>query len=311
MPQIHALRNNPFMQGPEGELSTWARQYDNNSIPRNQQDLAGLRELSAAAYQNASSLRVWRHGAGPHDTADIFYPPGHAAPGPALVFVHGGRWRLNTSRETAFWASAANAMGWTFIGLNFPPIHESPLAGMVASVSRAMQALFAATPDLGLDADRMVLAGHSSGAHLALSSVLALGAECSAPTDANWRTRLRALYLLCGLYDLQPLSRCTPPKELGFDEPQALAMSPLLALQGAEEGSLSLPPVLVGAGADESPEYLRQARALHWELARQTEARWQWVEGAAHFDAALEFNRPDSLARRFLGEALSRPGATA
>lgn len=297
---IAALIDNPYAAWPLCGAEALAALYDNNRAPRNQCDLAGLRALSAQAFE--APLRWRRHAllGGAHGQVDVCLPAG-AARAPALLFVHGGRWRMNTSRETAFWAQAATAAGCAFVGLNFPKLGEVTLTALVRAVQDGIAAVFAAAPALGLDADRCVLAGHSSGAHLALAAALDLPGRSA--QGAAWLPRLRALYLLGGMYDLRPLAQATPAAALGFDADEAARMSPLLALHGGS--GLALPPVLVGVGAQESPEFVRQAHALHWVLSRHTRSAWQSIEGAAHFDAPLEFNEPQSQALDFVCAAMA------
>lgn len=305
MHQLHAPSSrNPYLAWPQVGAEALARLYDNNSAPRNQRDLAQLRALSAEAFDAAPhAVRTHDLGLGADARVDVFLPPG-AAPAPALLFVHGGRWRLNTSRETAFWARAATAAGCAFVGLNFPKLGAVSLGAMVAAVHERVAAVLDAAPALGLDAGRCALVGHSSGAHLALAAALDLSDGTG--QGAAWLPRLRALYLLGGMYDLRPLAQATPASALGFDADEAARLSPLLALQAAT--ALAMPPVLVGVGAQESAEFVRQARAVHWALSRHTQTVWQSVAEAAHFDAPLEFNRPQSHARDVLCAALHAEG---
>ncbi len=294
---------NPHLQSPELPPAALARLYDNNADPRNLADLAALRALSASSFAGALRQHTHRLGPAEHEAVDVFLPAGTGGGAvPALVFVHGGRWRINTSRETAFWADACVKAGFALVGINFPKLGTVPLAEVVAAVRRAVTAVVVNAAELGIDPGALVLGGHSSGAHLALAAALL---DASAPgmlRRAPWLPRLRAMYLLGGMYDLRPLARTAAPAQLGFDAAEAEAMSPVLALDGADASGTALrfPPVLVGAGADESPEFLRQARALHWALGRVAEAELQLVHGASHFDAALEFNAPDSVARAFV-----------
>jgi arylformamidase len=191
------------------------------------------------------------------------------------------------------------------VGLNFPKLGEVTLTTMVQSVRDRIAAVFDQAPALGLDADRCVLAGHSSGAHLALAAALDLPG--GAAQGAAWLPRLRGLYLLGGMYDLRPLAQATPAATLGFDAAEAMRMSPLLALH--EGPGLALPPVLVGVGALESPEFVRQAQAVHWALNLHRPSALQTVPERAHFDAPLEFNAPQSLARDFVCTALGLKAA--
>jgi len=291
--------SNPYLALPDATAAALAALYDNNSTPRNQRDLAALRARSAQAFAAAGPRHVahrWSEGA--DGVADVFLPSEGAAPVPVLVFVHGGRWRINTSRETAFWAPALVGAGCACVVLNFPQLPAVSLRAMAAAVRAGVAAMLAAAPALGLDPRRAMLAGHSSGAHLALAAALGPGPGGTVQA-APWLSDLRALLLLGGMYDLRPLVRTAPAEVLSFDAEEAEAMSPVLALSRAP-ALAGLPPVLVGVGEEESPEFLRQARALHWALARLTHAEWHVVPGAAHFDAALAFDRPDARLQSFV-----------
>lgn len=276
--------------------------YDNNSSPRNQADLKALQACSAAAFASPALVheRVTL-GAGEWAWADLFRPATRtkgAPPLPALLFVHGGRWQLNTSRETSFWAQACCDAGMAFVALNFPPLSAVGLPMQVAHVAQAIAAVRSQATTFGLDAAALALAGHSSGAHLALAALLR-----HPPAVMP-----RALLLLGGIYDLEPLRLTAHQLSLGFSADDAATCSPLQRLlQAGPEAGLVLPRTLVAVGSEESSEFVRQSRALHQALQPHCAAGWLEVPGAAHFDAALAFNDPLPGAglRSFITHALT------
>lgn len=300
---------NPHARCPETDPERLGMLYDNNGDARNRADLQALQAASAAAFDDRRvrhrrlqlGLEVWQW-------ADCLQPA-HAGtqPLPALLFVHGGRWQRNTSRETAFWAPACADAGLAFVGLNFAPLSEGGLPAQVDQVATAIGLLCAQAHEHGLDPGALVLAGHSSGAHLALAALL----RASQNGAAGPAGRLRALLLLGGLYDLEPLRLSTHQPSLGFSAEVVACCSPLQQLHAATAAGLSLrlPPTLVAVGGEESSEFRRQSRALHWALQAHQPTRWFEVSGAAHFDAALEFDRPASTLRSFLVDALRQPAA--
>jgi arylformamidase len=290
---------NPFIEPPPLSDAALAAQYDNNSAPRNASDLAALRGLSSEAFAHGTGHAMHRFSADDDGWVDVFLPPGVERPVPAMVFVHGGRWRMNTSRETAFWADACVRQGIAWVGINFPALGHATLGGIAARVDAAVAAVFAQADVLGIDPDRIALAGHSSGAHLALSAAMA---------QAPWVGRLQALLLVGGMYDLRPLARSAPDGALGFTRDEALASSPLLALEALAEAArtAALPPTLVAVGADESAEFVRQAQALHWRLqSLGLDTGFLAIDGRAHFDVALEFNAASSPMRDFVTARLA------
>lgn len=278
------LASNPHAHCPVTDAQALSALYDNNSDPRNQADLRALHAASAAAFADLATRKSsQRFGAAAWQSFDVFRPVQRAVG--ALVFVHGGRWQVNTSRETAFWAEACCDAGMVFIGLNFPKRAEAALPAQVDAVAQAIAAALAFTAGLDIAPRKVCVAGHSSGAHLALAALL------HRPVEAG------ALLLLGGLYDLRPMARTSHQETLRFTEDEVQQCSPLLSLCG--EVGRTLPATLVAVGAQESSEFIRQSRALHWALQSRTQASWHLVPDSAHFDAALEFNAPQSVLRHF------------
>lgn len=293
------FETNPHARCPVLDAAALTALYDNNASPRNQADLKALQACSAAAF-GSSSLAHERVTLDVGDTAwaDIFRPRQYSGPLPALLFIHGGRWQFNTSRETAFWAQACSDAGLAFVGLNFPPLSKVGLPAQIADVALMVSAVRANAAAFALDDEALVLGGHSSGAHLALAAL-----TLHPPEVMPW-----ALLLLGGLYDLAPLRLTAHQAALGLTAEDAERCSPLQVLEQASAGArrLPLPPTLVAVGADESTEFIRQSRALHWALQMHTAAGWLEVPGRAHFDAALAFNdrSPRSEMLAFLTTAL-------
>jgi arylformamidase len=103
---------------------------------------------------------------------DVHALPGGCAPSPVLFWVHGGGWRIgdksNPGTDTkAAWA-AAN--GWTLVSVNYRlstegsgvvwPTHGEDAAAAIAwTLDHAVE--------LGIDPERVAVAGHSAGAHIA------------------------------------------------------------------------------------------------------------------------------------------------
>ncbi|MBM3406807.1 MAG: alpha/beta hydrolase [Betaproteobacteria bacterium] len=281
--------------------------YDNNSDPRNQADLRTLQQLSAEAFADPGiQVDTWRWGTGQHDWVHCFKPRQSASRLPALLFVHGGRWQLNTSLETSFWAHACAQQNWAMVSINFGPLSESfRLEDQIGAVRAALDAVRNGADHLALDHERLAVAGHSSGAHLALAACLAQPStsdEHRARGNQTFNSPWRALLLVGGLYDLGPLTRTRFQGSLNFSDAELACCSPLASL--AKTRSHHLPEVMVAVGEQETSEFRRQSRALFDVLSPQAQASWFEVPKTAHFDAPLEFNRPVSLMRAFISRHL-------
>jgi len=107
------------------------------------------------------------YGAHPLQQLD-FYSAGEGGR-PLLAFLHGGAWQFgDKARRTADRkAPFARNEGWHFASLNFRLVPEVGIAEMAHDAVRGIAALLARADDLGVDRARVVLMGHSSGAHLA------------------------------------------------------------------------------------------------------------------------------------------------
>ena len=79
----------------------------------------------------------------------------------AFVFVHGGAWRRQSSREQAFPAEPIIAAGAAYVALNFANLPAVTLPEMAAQVCRGIEWVH---DNLSKE---VVLCGHSSGGHLA------------------------------------------------------------------------------------------------------------------------------------------------
>ena len=255
-------------QMPDYAQAELDAQYTNTGSPQADAALHALRDRSAATRASLIVEADRRYGAHPLETFDLF-PAGADEPGPALVFVHGGQWRLNTTVETSFWADVAVARGFSFVGLNYPKVPEVRIARQAASIVHAWRALVGGAAGYGIDQRRIVVAGHSSGAHLvALALATGLMDEAHGPA---------AVLLYSGVYDMQPVRRSSRNTALGLDPAEAESLSAVRRLPP------NLPPVLTLVGARESAEYHRQARLLHESLPPERGHRLAVLEGRDHF----------------------------
>ncbi len=86
-----------------------------------------------------------------------------------LAFLHGGAWQFGDKarRLSDVKAPFARGEGWHFAALNFRLVPEVGIAEMAHDAAQGVAALVARAAELGIDPRRVVLMGHSSGAHLA------------------------------------------------------------------------------------------------------------------------------------------------
>ena len=112
-----------------------------------------------------------------HNRLDLFVPR-RPAPRrrPVVVYVHGGGWQTGDKRRVGHKARLFTRAGYVFASVNYrlsPPLGGPPAADRVRfpdhprDVGEALGWLTRNVRRYGGDPDRLVLIGHSAGAHLA------------------------------------------------------------------------------------------------------------------------------------------------
>jgi arylformamidase len=159
---------------------------------------------------------------------------------PVLLFIHGGQWQFLRKDESLFPAPAFVERGTIFAATSFGSVTEVPLETLVDQNRRALLWLSENIAGYGGDPTRIVLAGHSSGAHLAASVAV------------RETSRIKGLVLVSGLYDLEPVRLSYRNDLLKLDAARAATLSPLrnLPARGC--------PAVVATAEKDSTEFIRQ-----------------------------------------------------
>ena len=208
-----------------------------------------------------------RYGASASSLVD-FFPADVAGPAPLFLFIHGGYWRALDRRIFSFVARP-----WLDCGVHvaLPGYELAPAASVRAiadQISAAVDWLLRNARSLGVDASRVIVSGHSAGAHL---GALAL----SRRTD--WSAR--AFVGISGVYDLQPLLGTTVNRDIRLDADEARSLSPQW-LRGDTAARY-----LCAYGGAETEGFRRQSRDYAAALRVQgCRAEMLEVPARTHFD---------------------------
>ena len=216
-------------------------------------------------------------------------------PVPLLVFIHGGYWQQLSAADSRFPADACLARGWGFAAIDYTLAPEASLDQIVDECRRAIRVLADRADSLGIDATRLVVAGHSAGAHLTAMAAIDPGGD-----DDHTRipgTGIAGTVLVSGVFELEPLIGTSINEHIGLDREAARRNSPL----GLDV--VDTPTALVAYGADETSEFKAQSDAFarHLEAAGTTVTMLE-VAGRNHFDVILELAEPATP----LGDAVDR-----
>lgn len=89
-------------------------------------------------------------------------------PAPLILFVHGGGWKRGDRANATGKAKLAHytGQGYAFASINYRLVPEATVEQQAADVASALAYVIAHAGELGIDPRRIVLMGHSAGAHL-------------------------------------------------------------------------------------------------------------------------------------------------
>ena len=245
---------------------------------------AGTEEARAAIAGNRH--RVLAYGAPSSNRIECFLPRTEGAPGgarrgaPIFAFLHGGWWQDLSIDYAAAPAVALTDAGAIYASIGYTLTPAVQLREIVAEVSAALTTIAANATGMGGDPRRIVLAGHSAGAHLAATQLTALTPEAPRYTAAG-------LLLIGGAYDLGPIAESYVNEKVCMSEADAAALSPALLTP------LHDVPVKIRVGEEEPEEFHRNAALLLecWSpsLSAIDSAT---LSGRDHFDALDELADP-------------------
>jgi arylformamidase len=212
---------------------------------------------------------------------DLFAPP-NASGAPVLVYLHGGAWLRGARVDTVYPAPAVTGRGAALVVPEFDNVRVVPLPRMIEQCREAVDWTVRNAASFGGDPDRVYLAGHSSGAHLA--SCVLLGDP-----------PVKGALLISGMYDLHAPLLSARSKYVKITPEQLDAASAMRHL-----GRIRC-PVAVAWSVGDSPEFRRQAQVFAaalegmGRLASRTE-----VFSPNHFEEPRQLADPDSALSRAL-----------
>ena len=269
-----------FLGYSQAELD---RVYDQRVwAPDAEATLARCREAGSRVRQNVRMLTDVRYGDGADERLDVF--PAAVADAPIHVHIHGGAWRIQSKHDVSFMAPAMTSAGMHFVAPEFTNLPACRMPDMVDQLARALGWVYRHGRAFGGDPDRILISGHSSGAHL-----------CAVLLTIDWAARglpadlVKAALCVSGTYDLAPVLLSARRAYIDLTAEEAERLSPLHHV-----GRVRC-PVIVITGERESPEFVRQGMAFAGALREAgADVELIHVPGADHFE---------------INEAIGTPGA--
>ncbi len=229
------------------------------------------------------------------ETLDIF--PAAERGAPVFVFIHGGYWRMLTSKEFSCVALGLHPLGITTVVVNYALCPKVSLDEITRQARAAVAWVLRRIDRHGGDPERVVLGGHSAGGHLtAMCLQTDWAGDYGLPVDP-----LAGAVMVSGLYDLRPLRYSNMQPMLQFDDGIIQRNSPLFHVRRCAT------PALVTWGGLEPGEFQRQSDAFleAWGAAGNRARRLPQSD-RNHFDAIYGFEDPKSALSQWILQASRR-----
>jgi len=210
--------------------------------------------------------------------ADLWTPPPGVAPtGLAVVYVHGGGWRVgDKDLGTRTFFRRLAAQGHAVLDIAYCLWPEGDIPAMIAEVKEAVLWVKDNGSQYGLDPERIVLMGGSAGAHLALLAAYTAGHSSLPPLSGQGDASVRGVVAFYPPADLLLLQESAGGQALGADgagvsgslDPVSEAFLALIFnLHGNDlDDQLSFRDffsAIVGGRADEIPDTYRLLSPMH------------------------------------------------
>lgn len=280
---------------PKKDAAWYDAQFDNRArVPGHPVILERWARASELSRDSMSRRLDVTYGEGPNEVLDIF--PTTRADAPVLVFIHGEGWRAIDKRRHSFVAPVFVNAGAMVVVPSYQPCPANSIEGIALQMVKALAWVWRNAALYGGDPDRIVVAGHSAGAHLA--AMLLCCDWKSVGRDLPSRLVSKVL-AISGVYDLDGIRRTS------FLQPD-LRLTPASVRKLSPAGFAAPKGTLCAvAGADESEEFQCQTALIQERWGRKVVPVSELLPGVDHFNILHELVDPDArlcgLAKELLG----------
>jgi arylformamidase len=252
----------PSSPSMKSQADYYSQQYNARAmIPDHPSIFTRWIKDSAHVRRTQAALFDLPYGETSGERLDFF--PANRGGAPLLVFIHGGWWRSLDKSDFSFIAPAYTRIGFNVALTNYTLAPEASIADIVRQQLRALAWLYRSAENYDFDPRRIVVAGHSAGAHLAAMMMAAIWPAFAPDLPPDL---VKAGILLSGIYDLEPVQHADfVNTDLRLTENDIAPLSP------ARMPQAHAAPFITAFGAQESEEFKRQTGliAQHWKTSHR------------------------------------------
>jgi arylformamidase len=235
-------------------LSTHSTDYYNAQlnaramVPDHPYIFTRWKDDSARIRRTAAGLFDLPYGESQNERLDFF--PANGSDAPLLVFIHGGWWRSLDKSDFSFISPAFTHAGINVAVTNYTLAPAASLEEILLQQVRALVWLYRHAEQYDFDRNRIVVGGHSAGAHMTAMLMTAVWSAIGGDLPVDL---IKGGFLLSGVFDLEPVRQADFVNvDLKLTPESVAALSPANMPQSHPT------PFITAVGGLESDEFKRQ-----------------------------------------------------
>jgi acetyl esterase/lipase len=166
---------------------------------------------------------------------DIFHPPMEGDRRPGVLLIHGGAWQEGDRNQLRYYGIQLARYGFVGIACEYRLSGEAPWPAQIHDVKAALRWMRAHAEQLGINENKICVAGNSAGAHLALM----LGSDADAFEGEGGNRHVSS--------KCAAVSAIYPPTRLGYNKNEV--ENKLFGTAGSDEVAAKASPINYANGA--------------------------------------------------------------